>query len=164
MSDQTLERVVQAWGKLNDRRYPTMVLMYDRRTALPHDFLSRGAARTGMVFMDFAREVAEGKADVVVGAFMSQHMLDWLRATARALGGFWLDSADSIVTTWPERDRRWFFLEFLKLEPRGPDGGPARIVVGSALTGALDLPEEELGQGVIIHICDAREGAGDAVC
>ena len=163
MNGQTLELAVQAWGKLGGRRYPTMVLIYDRRTALPHDFLSRGAARTGMVFMDFAREVAKGKADVVVGAFMSQHMLDWLRATARALGGFWLDSADSIVTTWAERDRRWFFLEFLKLEPRGPDGSPAPIVLGSALAGALELPAEDLGQGVVIHLCDATEGARDAV-
>jgi len=144
--------LVEKYGTLHDRRYPTMLVIYLRRSELPADLFSQSAQAAGASYVDFVREAANGAIEAKVGAFMRHHMLSWLRNAARFNRGLWVENADSIIATWTERDQRAFFMEFLKTESRAEDDTAAPIVLASALAGKFNLPEEPRGQGVLVRL------------
>jgi hypothetical protein len=114
--------------------------------------LRDAAERTGSKHLDFLSLASSGQTPVTVGAFMRHHLVAWLKERARETGGIWVDNADTIIVTWPDDERRAFFMEFLRTESRRDDGSAAPIVLVSALAGRFALPEEPRGQGIVVRI------------
>jgi len=144
--------MVALYAALRERRYPTMLVVHESVSALAPDLLQHAANETGASYVDFIHEATAGETQVVAGAFMRHHFLKWLKEQARAKGGLWVENADAVIATWPEREQREFFMEFLKTESRSADGVAAPIVVASALAGRFTLPEEPRGWGVVVRV------------
>jgi hypothetical protein len=152
-ADSIVERLGASYQALPGQRYPVMVVIYRSRSALPLEQLRSRAQAVGAEFVDMIAEASGGSTQILPGAFRRHHFLEWLRRKAQATGGVWVDNGDAIITTWPEPERRAFFMELLKTESRGPEtGAAAPIVLFSRLAADQDLPQEPRGQGLVIHL------------
>jgi hypothetical protein len=154
-----LSLLVGRYGTLHDRRYPTMLVAYTRRSDLSADLFRLAARETGASHVDVVQATNKGELHATVGAFMRHHLLAWLKEKSRTDRGLWVENADSVISTWTEREQRAFFMEFLKTESRSSDGSATPIVLASALAGRFNLPEEPRGQGLVVRV-QMDTGAG----
>lgn len=146
------EKIALQAEHLLDMRYPTMLLVLHRREALPPSEAVEIAAAIKLRHVDYVRDVLSADDGPIPGGYSWTQFRKWLKEEAQRTGGILVDQADAMITTWSDRDRETFFREFLRTEIRAQDGTNAPAVLVSALAAHYDLPEEERGQGIVLHI------------
>lgn len=138
-------------GKLRSMRYPTLVVALEDWMPVAVADLEEAAEQSGLRFIDYAVEILKaGTPKVILGAYQRDQFHEWLRAEARECEGLVVVESDELISSWKERDRRDFFLEFLHTESNQSDGlTRAPIVLVSYLASRFALPRSEGGQGIV---------------
>lgn len=151
MSASLVPEMCALVDRLRSMRYPTALVALEDWLPVTADALREVAENSRLRFMDYAEDVLmPGEPKVVLGAYMRDEFLAWLRAEARASGGIVVAEADELISSWPDRDRRAFFLEFLRTESNCSDGMTrAPIVLASHLASRFSLPQSGPGQGLV---------------
>lgn len=150
-----LDELAEAIARVRGRRYPTVLVAMGSLIPRDDDLEQLGLS-CGLERVDL-REVIlnpddQTKPGIVLGAYHRTQLRDWLRARARGTSGIIVTNADDLVSTWPDEDRRAFFMEFLRLETfPDPSGGPV-VVLLSRHARRFDLPTDLAGQGALVNL------------
>lgn len=151
MTGSIVAEISELVGKLRVLRYPTMLIALEDWVPLAVADLRDLAEQSGLRFVDYSEDVlSAGSPRIVLGAYRRDQFLDWLRAEARESGGIVVAEPDELISSWRDRDRRDFFVEFLHTESNGSDGlSRAPIVLASHLASRFSLPASGSDQGIV---------------
>lgn len=151
MTRNAVSEISELISKLTALRYPTMLIVLEDWVPLAVADLRTLAEHSGLQFVDYSDDVLKAaNPSIVLGAYRRDQFLDWLRAEARESGGIVVAEADELISSWRDRDRRDFFVEFLHTESNKPDGlTRAPIVLASHLASRFSLPASGSDQGIV---------------
>jgi len=141
-------KIVSAIESLRSRRYPNLLINQSTRIPLSEGTARSIAAASGLHFLNFRDDVLPNASEIKLGAYTRGEFQEWLNAAAQQHGGLLLTNADSLISTWDERDRKAFYKEFLL---NGVNYGPSTVLI-SWLGSTFDLEEVHNGEIKVLDV------------
>jgi len=144
-------RIGEQIERLRTMRYPTMVIALDDAVPVSRNALRSAAQMAGLRAVAYRGDILKAEGSTVrLGAYLRTEFRDWLRKQARCHGGLLVFDVDELISTWPDSERRAFFMDFLHLESNTEDGlSRAPIVLASYHASRFSLPRDQRGQGIV---------------
>lgn len=161
---QVASELIKTVESLQERRYPTVVVIQNDSVPITGAEIKIVAENCSLRHVNYREEIlARPDCNIVLGAYLRGHFLEWLLKLAHQSGGLLVENADEVIAFWPDAERKAFFLEFLRTECNDQEN-PARripIVLLSRYAARFLLPTEETGQGVVFNPITCEESSSN---
>lgn len=149
-----MRKLVELIEALRSRRYPTLLFSQGNGVGSSTADLRSVAQTCSLRFIDYREDVLSSESSPVIGSYLRSQFREWLREQARQSGGIFVVNADELISSWPEEERRAFFIDFIHIESSclSDPTRCAPIVLLSRHVEAFDLPTSERGQGIVASL------------
>lgn len=144
-------RIADLIKSLQDRRYPTLLIGQNNNTLITLDQARSLAELCALRFINYREEVLVPKdSPVILGAYIRGQFREWLREQAQMSRGVFVMNVDELLSTWPDPERRAFFIDFLHIESNCLNEVTVRapIVLLSRHAASFNVQLKERGQGI----------------
>ena len=153
-ADKLVSFLAKVIVQLQDRRYPTVLLIQSDSSAVTIDQAKAVSEQNCLSYIDYREEVLQkDDSQVELGVYLRGQLRDWLLLTASKERGIFINNIDELISSWDDSNRKAFFIDFLHLECNCQDDRNRRapILLLSRHAGNYILPEEREGQGVVVN-------------
>lgn len=154
MMKNNVEKLIELIDTLQDRRYPTILLVQDDLSSVTKDDVATIARECSIKVIDYREDILSNPDNhIVLGAYLRSQFREWLKEQARFTGGIFVVNTDELISSWELSERKAFFNDFLHIESNSLNDPNRRAPILLLTRHSQDfaIPDLAHGQGLVFH-------------